>query len=78
MEMVSLDSPYGCDRLSLLPQAARATLSTTGSRLDLRRTADAVLLADTAEIASAYRDCLPIFPRREWRGRERSQDEKTS
>ena len=40
--------------------------------------ADAVLLADTAEIASAYRDGLPIFPRREWRGRERSQDEKTS
>jgi hypothetical protein len=33
---------------------------------------DAVLLADTAEIAAAYRQGLPIFPRREWRGRERS------
>jgi hypothetical protein len=32
---------------------------------------DAVLLADTAEIA-AYRQGLPIFPPREWRGRERS------
>jgi hypothetical protein len=34
--------------------------------------ADAVLLADTAEIAAAYRQGLPIFPPREWRGRERS------
>jgi hypothetical protein len=40
--------------------------------------ADAILLADTAEIASAYRNGLPIFPDREWRGRERTQDEKTS
>ena len=34
--------------------------------------ADAVLLADTAEIAAAYRKGLPIFPPREWRGRERN------
>lgn len=35
--------------------------------------ADAVLLADTAEIATAYRRNQPIFPSREWRGRERSE-----
>jgi hypothetical protein len=32
--------------------------------------ADAVLLADTAEIALAYREGTPIFPSREWRGKE--------
>ena len=35
--------------------------------------ADAVLLADTVEIALAYRQGLAIFPRREWRGREESK-----
>lgn len=34
--------------------------------------ADAVLLADTAEISAAYRRNQSVFPSREWRGFERS------